>query len=48
MSALKAFNLRQWIEEHRALLQPPVGNALVYQDTEFSIMVVGGPNRRKD
>ncbi len=46
--SLKAFNLRQWIDEHRQLLQPPVGNALVYQDTEFSIMVVGGPNRRKD
>ncbi|MHC5110620.1 MAG: 3-hydroxyanthranilate 3,4-dioxygenase [Planctomycetota bacterium] len=48
MSQLAAFNLKQWIEEHRDLLKPPVGNAQVYEDTDFIIMIVGGPNQRKD
>jgi 3-hydroxyanthranilate 3,4-dioxygenase len=48
MSILQAFNLRQWIDAHRPLLKPPVGNKLVFHDTEFIIMVVGGPNARKD
>ena len=48
MSSLQAFNFRQWIDAHRHLLKPPVGNKLVFRDTEFIIMVVGGPNARKD
>jgi 3-hydroxyanthranilate 3,4-dioxygenase len=48
MSASSAFNLKTWIEEHRHLLKPPVGNKIVWEDTEFLVMVVGGPNRRKD
>jgi len=48
MSALQALNFRQWIDEHRHLLKPPVGNKVVYENTEFIIMVVGGPNSRKD
>ena len=48
MSRLAAFNLKDWIEEHRHLLRPPVGNAVVWQDSEFIVMVVGGPNRRND
>ncbi|MGE0433656.1 MAG: 3-hydroxyanthranilate 3,4-dioxygenase [Planctomycetota bacterium] len=42
------FNLMKWIDDNRDLLKPPVGNKLVYQDTEFIVMVVGGPNARKD
>jgi 3-hydroxyanthranilate 3,4-dioxygenase len=48
MSKLAAFNLQGWIDEHRHLLKPPVGNAIVWEDTEFIIMIVGGPNRRND
>ena len=48
MSALQAFSFRQWIDAHRHLLKPPVGNKLVFHDTEFIIMVVGGPNARRD
>jgi 3-hydroxyanthranilate 3,4-dioxygenase len=45
---MKAFNFRQWIDEHRHLLKPPVGNKLVFPDAELIVMVVGGPNSRKD
>ena len=42
------FNFERWIEEHRHLLQPPVGNKQVFQDSTFIVMVVGGPNERTD
>jgi len=48
MPPLKAFNFRHWIDEHRHLLKPPVGNKRVFRDSEFIIMVVGGPNARTD
>jgi 3-hydroxyanthranilate 3,4-dioxygenase len=41
-------NLARWIAEHRELLKPPVGNAQIWQDSEFMVTVVGGPNRRTD
>jgi 3-hydroxyanthranilate 3,4-dioxygenase len=42
------FNLQRWIESHRDLLKPPVGNKLLFQDSSLIIMAVGGPNARKD
>ena len=42
------FNLRRWIDENRDLLKPPVGNKLLYRDSGFIVMAVGGPNARKD
>lgn len=48
MSKLATFNLKSWIEENRHLLKPPVGNKMVWKDTEFQVMIVGGPNQRKD
>jgi 3-hydroxyanthranilate 3,4-dioxygenase len=42
------FNLQQWIEAHRQALVPPVSNRQVYPAGDFIIMVVGGPNARRD
>lgn len=41
------FNLQDWIDEHRHLLKPPVGNKCIV-DGDFIIMIVGGPNSRSD
>ncbi|RYZ24202.1 MAG: 3-hydroxyanthranilate 3,4-dioxygenase [Chitinophagaceae bacterium] len=49
MPVTAPFNLKQWIDTNRELLKPPVGNQCVYKNAEnFIVMVVGGPNARKD
>ncbi len=45
---LKAFNLERWIDEHQHLLRPPVGNQLIWSDSDMMVTIVGGPNRRTD
>ena len=45
---LKSFNLQGWIDEHRDMLKPPIGAQSIWQDSEFLIMVIGGPNARRD
>ena len=48
MKSLTAFNFQQWIDEHREALKPPVCNQQVFDDNDFIVMVVGGPNARTD
>lgn len=48
MSITRPFNFKKWIDDNRELLKPPINNKVVYKDAEFIVMVVGGPNSRKD
>lgn len=49
MAVARPFNLKNWIDQNRHLLKPPVGNQQVFKASEdYIIMVVGGPNARKD
>ncbi|WP_340077038.1 3-hydroxyanthranilate 3,4-dioxygenase [Leptobacterium sp. I13] len=49
MAIQKPFTLIKWIDEHRYLLKPPVGNKNLYVESEdYIVMVVAGPNARKD
>ena len=41
-------NFKKWIDVHRHLLKPPVGNKQVWDNGDYIVMVVGGPNNRKD
>ena len=42
-----AFPLAAWIDNHRHLLKPPVGNTCIVNG-DYIVMVVGGPNARDD
>jgi 3-hydroxyanthranilate 3,4-dioxygenase len=48
MKSLTAFNLEQWIDDHRDRLRPPVCNQQVFEENDFIVMIVGGPNSRQD
>jgi 3-hydroxyanthranilate 3,4-dioxygenase len=48
MSYTSPLNFKQWIEDNRHLLKPPVGNQQIWADTDFMVTVVGGPNERLD
>ncbi|WP_444995924.1 3-hydroxyanthranilate 3,4-dioxygenase [Aliikangiella sp. IMCC44359] len=49
MSApMQVINFQKWIDENRDKLKPPICNKEVYREGDMIIMVVGGPNGRKD
>lgn len=49
MAIAKPFNLQKWIDDNEDLLKPPVSNKNLYQEAgDFIVMIVGGPNARKD
>ena len=45
---LASIDLAGWIEDHREQLRPPVGNAQIWDEGDFIVTVVGGPNQRTD
>lgn len=38
----------KWIDEHKESLKPPINATIVFEESSFIIMVVGGPNTRTD
>ena len=48
MRPLISTGLWRWIEENRASFEPPVGNKVLWEDSQFTAMVIRGPNRRRD
>ncbi len=48
MNRPSVIDFKRWIEENRDSLRPPVSNKVVYPGGDFIVMVVGGPNARKD
>jgi len=44
---MPSINLKKWVDENRDQLKPPVGNKAIVHD-DYIVMVVGGPNARKD
>src|SRR5207249_12151526 len=45
---LSAFNLKRWIDDHRNQLRPPGGAEMIWKDSQFMVMIIGGPNARRD
>jgi len=48
MQPLTPFGLWRWIEENRAAFEPPVGYKVIWDDSQFTAMVIRGPNARRD
>ena len=45
---LTPVDLAGWVKAHEEQLRPPVGNAQIWDEGDFIVTVVGGPNQRTD
>ncbi|KAJ3272445.1 3-hydroxyanthranilic acid dioxygenase [Terramyces sp. JEL0728] len=45
---LLPFNFEKWISENKHKLQPPVNNFCLWNENNFTVMALGGPNLRTD
>lgn len=41
-------NFQRWLDDNEHLLKPPVGNQQIWEDANYMVTVVGGPNERTD
>jgi 3-hydroxyanthranilate 3,4-dioxygenase len=48
MKPLISFDLWKWIDENRHSFEPPVGNRVIWENSQFTAMVIRGPNARRD
>ncbi|HEY3068184.1 MAG TPA: 3-hydroxyanthranilate 3,4-dioxygenase [Methylomirabilota bacterium] len=48
MKPLISFGLWRWVEENRHAFEPPVGNKVIWEDSQFTAMIIRGPNARRD
>ena len=48
MKPLVSFYLWKWVEENRHAFEPPVGNKVIWEDSQFTAMIIRGPNARRD
>jgi len=48
MKPLVSFNLWKWVEDNRHAFEPPVGNKVIWEDSQFTAMIIRGPNARRD
>ena len=48
MKPLMSFDLWKWIGENRQAFEPPVGNKVIWEDSQFTAMIIRGPNARRD
>jgi len=45
---LVSFNLWKWVDDNRHAFEPPVGNKVIWEDSQFTAMIIRGPNARRD
>ena len=48
MNVTMPLKLLDWIDDNREYLKPPVCNKQIYENGDFIVQVVGGPNSRTD
>lgn len=48
LEPLPPINIHKWAQDNESLLKPPVNNYCVFKSSNYTVMVVGGPNKRSD